>query len=173
VSIQFGPEWQQFDQRLQRTPEQMSQDMRRTITQSLLWIEADARAMAPHDTRRMAGSIVSRVTGLYPNLVGQVGPSTRYGYFVEFGRRPGRMPPADALIGWVRRHWHPISARRRGISESTLRSQAFVLARAIGRRGTRAQPFLGPAFQRNRVRIEQAFERIGVHTVAYLSGRPL
>ena len=183
MSVQFGPEWQQLDQRLRRTPEQMEADIRRTLQQSLLWIEADARMLAPHDTRRMAGSINSRISGTHPTIVGEVGPATRYGRFVEFGRRPGRMPPVDALIGWVRRHWNPgfIGPIARGqlrpgraaggtVSRNAIRSRAFALARKIAREGVRAQPFMGPAYRRNLPRIEQAFARIGVRTVAYLAG---
>ena len=183
MSIQLGPEWEQFNTRLQRTPEQMERDLRRTLGQSLLWIEADARMLAPHDTRRMAGSVNSRITGTFPTLVGAVGPSTRYGWFVEFGRRPGRMPPVDALIGWVRRHWNPgfigpiprgqLRPRRaagRNVSRNAIRSRAFALARKIAREGVRAQPFMVPAFRRNLPRIEQAFARIGLRTVAYLAG---
>ena len=184
MSVQFGPEWQQFDRRLQRTPQQLERDLRRTIDVSLRLIEADARHMAPQDTRRMAGSMTTRISGTYPRLVGEVGPGVTYGTFVELGRRPGaKMPPVDALIGWVRRHWNPgfigplqrgqLRPRRaagRNVSQSMIRSRAFALARAIQRRGIQAQPFMRPAFQRNRTRIEQAFERIGFRTVAYLAG---
>jgi Bacteriophage HK97-gp10, putative tail-component len=174
MSVQLGPEWEAFNRRLQRTPEQMERDMRRTIQASLLLIEADARQMAPQDTRRLSGSISSRISGNFPSLVGEVGPGTRYGIVMEFGRRAGaRMPPVDALIGWVRRHWHPVAARRRGVPQQTLRSQAFVLARSIQRRGIRPHPYMAPAFHRNRPRIEAAFARIGLRTVAYLAGQPI
>jgi len=187
VSIQLGPEWQQFDQRLQRTPQQLERDLRRAITSSLVLIEADAKPLAAQDTRRLAGSITHHITGTYPRLVGDVGPSVRYGAFVEFGRRAGaRMPPVDALIGWVRRHWNPgfigpiprgqLRPRRaagRNVSRNAIRGRAFALARKIQREGIRAQPFMGPAFRRNRLRIEQTFARIGVRTVAYLAGQPI
>jgi hypothetical protein len=174
VSIQLGPEWEAFLSRLQRTPEEFERQMRQTLQASLLLIEADARTGAPQDTRRLSGSINNRITGAYPSLVGEVGPSVRYGRFVEFGRRAGaRMPPVDALIGWVARHWHPIQERRRGVSRNVLRAEAFVLARAIQRRGIPARPFMAPAYERNRARIQAAFARIGLRTVAYLAGQPL
>src|SRR5262252_9670969 len=108
MSIQLGPEWEAFLSRLQTTPEQMERDMRRTLQASLLLIEADARTLAPQDTRRLSASINNRITGSYPNLVGEVGPSVNYGLFVERGRPAGaKMPPVAALMGWVMRHWHP------------------------------------------------------------------
>ena len=180
MSIQLGPEWQAFLSRLQTTPEQMERDMRRTLQASLLLVEADARTLAPQDTRRLAGSINSKITGTFPSLVGEVGPDVQYGLFVERGRPAGaKMPPVDALMGWVMRHWHPIAERRRGVSRTTLRGEVFVLARAIKRRadavgrfGT-ARPYMGPAYTKNRERIEAGFARIGLRTVAYLAGQPI
>lgn len=187
MSIQFGPEWEQFNRRLIRTPQLTEDSLRRTLTSSLLLLEADAKRSAVRDTGRLGGSINYRIDGAYPRLEGRVGPGVRYGSVVEFGRRAGaRMPPVDALIGWVRRHWLPrgasiAGARFRGRArnaawrgrEAELRSAAFVLARAIGRRGIQAQPYMAPSWVRNRVRIQQAFARIGVRTVAFLAGQPL
>jgi len=177
VSIQLGPEWEAFNRRLQHTPEQMERQMRQTLQASLLLIEADARTMAPQDTRRLLGSINNKITGTYPSLVGEVGPSVNYGLFVERGRPAGaKMPPVDALMPWVRRHWHPIAERRRGVSRVTLRSEAFVLARAIKRRADAVgrfgtmRPYMGPAYVQNRPRIEAAFARIGLNIVSYLAG---
>jgi Bacteriophage HK97-gp10, putative tail-component len=174
VSIQLGPEWEAFLSRVQRSPEEFERQMRQTLQASLILIEADARTNAPQDTRRLSGSITNQITGSYPNLIGEVGPGVRYGRFVEFGRRPGaRMPPVDALIGWVRRHWHPITQRRRGVSQSTLRSEAFVLARSIQRRGIQPQPFMQRAYASNRARIMAGFARLGLRVTAYLAGQPI
>jgi hypothetical protein len=184
VSIELGPEWRTFGSRLNRTPQMLDREIRRTLNASLLLIEADARRNAPRDVGRMSGSINSKIAGVFPRIAGSVGPSVRYGYNVEFGRRPGgRMPPVDALIGWVRRHWSPGSAptqpgrgRYRAwqqAGDQALRSRAFVLARTIQRRGIRAQPFMAPAFRTNRLRISNMFARIGVRTTAYLAGRPI
>ncbi len=191
VSIQFGPEWQEFEQRLQRYPAVQEAQLRRALTASLLLVEGTARQLAPQDTRRLSGSITHDITGTYPTLVGRVGPSVQYGRNVEFGRRAGaRMPPVDALLGWVRRHWAPsiraearIAAARfpgrersrawRQAGQDALRSKAFVLARAIARRGIPPHPFMRPAFERNRVAINGIFARAGVQIVAYLAGQPL
>jgi bacteriophage HK97-gp10 putative tail-component len=187
MSIQLGPEWEAFNRRLQHTPEQMEREMRQTLQASLVLIEASARTMAPQDTRRLAGSITNQISGTYPSLVGQVGPGVRYGINVEFGRRAGaRMPPVDALMGWVARHWHPafVGPLRQGqlrprraaghnVTQAEIRRRAFALAVSISRRGIPARPFMRPAYQHNQARIEQAFARIGVRFVAYLAGQPL
>jgi len=165
MSIQFGPEWREFENRLLRTPQVTEASLRRAMTASLLLIEGDARRNVAQDTRRLAGSINHRIDGTYPTLTGSVGPNVRYGMVVEFGRRAGgRMPPVDALIGWVRRHWGPGTQRQ-------LRGRAFVLARSIQRRGTPPQPFMRPAYTRNQVRITQAFARVGAQVTTYLAGQ--
>lgn len=54
-----------------------------------------------------------------------------YALPVEKGRKPGRQPPTTPIEIWVR--------RKLGISDpQEARSVAFVIARAIGRRGTKA-----------------------------------
>ena len=195
MSIQFGPEWRDFENRLARYPQVTEVNLRRALNASLLLIEADAKQNVRQDTRRLAGSINHRIDGDYPNLIGRVGPSVNYGAAVEFGRRAGaKMPPADALMGWVRRHWAPSAAaeariraarfggpRRarswRAAGQDALRARAWVLARAIKRRadsGDRgARPYLVPAYRRNQAAIEAMFARIGVRITSYLSGGPL
>jgi Bacteriophage HK97-gp10, putative tail-component len=185
VSIQFGPEWADFENRLARYPQITETNLTRALTASLLMIEADAKRNVTQDTRRLAGSINHQIVGTYPNLVGRVGPSLTYGRFVEFGRRPGRMPPVDALMGWVRRHWNPafIGPVQRGslrpkrtasrnVTQNQIRSRAFALARHIALHGVRAQPFMQPAYRRNQRQIEQLFLRMGARIVAYLAGGP-
>ena len=115
------------------------------MTASLLLVEADARRNVAHDTRHLMNSIGHRMTQEGNSLVGRAGPSARYGFYVEYGRRPMRKaPPRAALRGWARRH---------GIPERAL----FVLARAIGRRGLPGRPFMVPALVRNVDRIRRLF----------------
>lgn len=187
MSIEFGPEWRDFENRLNRYPQVAETNLRRALTASLLMIEADAKRNVPQDTRRLAGSISHEIVGVYPNLVGRVGPSVQYGVVVEFGRRPHRPPPpVGALMGWVRRHWRPAfvgplqtGQRRprrtagRNVTQKMIRGRAFVLARAIGRRGIPARPYLRPAYRSNEARIVALFGRLGARVVGYLAGGPL
>lgn len=130
-------------------------ETRRAMEYSLLLVEADARRGVRRDTGRLQNSITHAISGQGGTLRGVVGPSVRYGLYVERGRRPGRPPPVAALAGWARRH---------GVNP-------YVVARAIGRRGTRAAPFLLPAYERNRARIVDAFEKIGLKVVETAAGR--
>jgi len=156
--------------RLNQTPEVMAAELRRAMQASLLLIEADARVNASRDTGRLAGSISNRIDGTGLVLEGHVGPSVGYGRYVEFGRTPGaRMPPVSALIGWVQRHFH--NPRQR-VTDATLRSEAFALARAISRRGIPPRPFMQPALTKNLPQIEALFAAVGARVAAQIVGGP-
>lgn len=53
-----------------------------------------------------------------------VGSDLNYAPFVEYGRKPGKQPPVTAILQWL--------AIKGGTAD---RGTAFVIARAIGRRG--------------------------------------
>ena len=141
---------------LRRAPETVTAEQARAMTASLLLVEGDARRNVRQDTRRLMNSITHRQRQQGRSLVGQVGPSARYGLYVERGSRP-HFPPVAALAGWARRH---------GVSP-------YAVQRAISRRGTRARPFLAPAFTKNAARIVRLFAQAGARitaTVAVQSG---
>jgi hypothetical protein len=129
-------------------------ETKRAMEASLLLIEGDARRGVKRDTGRLQNSITHRISGGGGNLTGEVGPSVKYGLYVERGRRPGSPPPVSAVSAWARRH---------GVSP-------FLVARAIGRRGVKAAPFLLPAYEKNRNRIAEAFAKVGVKVVEAARG---
>lgn len=57
--------------------------------------------------------------------------------YVEQGRGPGRMPPMSAIRQWT---------AYRGIDPGA----AYPIARKIGQRGTKAQPFMRPAIEQTK-----------------------
>ncbi len=125
---------------------------------SLLLIEADARRKVKQDTRRLANSIHPNVTGSGANLTGEVGPSLKYGLYVERGRPAGRKPPpVSALRGWGARH---------GIAPGAL----YIIAKRIGERGIKPAPYLLPAYEKNKGRIEALFAKIGAKVVEAARG---
>jgi HK97 gp10 family phage protein len=111
---------------------------RTAMTTSCLLIEGAARSIAPKKTGRMAGSITHRISGGGANLTGEIGPSVKYGIYVEYGTRPHWMPP--------------------GILP-------FPAMRTIAQRGTRAQPYMKPAFDQNVGRVTKMFSDIGFQVV--------
>ncbi len=119
--------------------------LRTSMERACLLIEADARTRVAQDTRRLMGSITHRISGSGTSLHGEVGPSTGYGRFVEYGRRPGKPPPVSAIAAW---------AHRKNIAVP------FLVARAIGRRGIKPRPFLAPALEANRGKIATLFDGV-------------
>jgi hypothetical protein len=143
---------------LNRSPELLRAEEARAMTASLLLIEADARRNVRQDTRRLMNSITHRQHQRGDVLVGEVGPSVRYGVVVERGRRPLRKwPPRAPLLRWMARHGIPAEA-------------VFVIARKIGTAGIPARPFLEPAFRTHESRIARLFAAAGARFVARIGG---
>jgi hypothetical protein len=139
---------------LANAPNTLEDQTRSAMTASLLLLEADQRRMVAQDTKRLLGSINHKITGRGANLTGRVGPSARYGYYVEYGRRAGKPPPVSAVAGWARRHG----------------ANPFLVARGIGRHGTKPQPFVRPSYTRNVRRIATLFGRIGQRVAQTIVG---
>jgi hypothetical protein len=69
-----------------------------------------------------------------------------YGEFVESGRKPGRFPPPRAIAKWARIKGLPQFRDKKGryISND---SRAFLLSRAIAKKGIRPFPFFTDAIE--------------------------
>ena len=104
------------------------------LHKATLTVVRAAKEKAPVDTGRLRASI----TAEYQRLSATIGPSVTYGVFVEYGTRP-HWPPLAALQPWAQRHGFPAGMRG-----------AFLVARAIARRGTRAQPYMTPALEESK-----------------------
>lgn len=95
---------------------------------------AKANAVVGATGHMRQGIAVSETSsGGYPAVI--VAPSALYGGVVEFGRKPGAWPPAGALTLWM---------ERKGIDPKL----EYVIRRKIGKKGTKAQPFLVPALDK-------------------------
>ena len=129
-------------------------ETKKAMEASLLLVEGDARRNVKRDSGRLQNSITHSISGGGANLTGKVGPSVKYGLYVERGRAPGRPPPVSAVAAWARRH---------GVSP-------FLVARAIGRKGVRPAPFLLPAYEKNKGRITDLFAKIGAKVVEAARG---
>lgn len=110
------------------------------MRQATLLVAGDARRNAPIDTGRLRASIVPEVTHSGNEIVGVVDSNVAYAPFMELGTRP-HWPPIGALEVWARRHG----------------TTAFLVARAIARRGLRARRYLQRALEDNVDRIIRLF----------------
>ena len=62
-----------------------------------------------------------------------------YARYVEYGRKPGKMPPPDILEAWAYKKFR--------LSHKDARSAAWGLARSIAKKGTKARPYFEPAVE--------------------------
>lgn len=80
-----------------------------------------------------------------------------YAFWVEKGRKSGTPPPIKPILEWIKKKGivdtYSIRTRKqtkRGadfLKRAT--TLAFLIARSIGQNGTKAKPFLYPAFRKN------------------------
>lgn len=71
-----------------------------------------------------------------------------YAFFVEYGRRAGKMPPPDMLIQWCR--------KKLKLPEKIARARGWAMARKIAKKGTRPHPFFAPAVEKNKKAVVDA-----------------
>lgn len=117
------------------------------MREATVWVQTDAKRNAPVDTGRLRVSIVPEVRRDGETVLGVVGSNVHYAPYLETGTRP-HWPPISALETWARRHG----------------TTAYVVARAIARRGVRGRAYLQRALdahaERIRHHIEDAIQRI-------------
>jgi len=103
---------------------------RRTMQESLDVLRQAIVTRTPVNTGALRASVMTDVRGQgLDDLIGVVSTPLIYGLPVEHGRRPGKMPPVDAIRYWV--------IRKQIADEEGAESAAWMIARAIGRRGTK------------------------------------
>lgn len=88
---------------------------------------------------------------------GIVGVGERYGLYVERGTRP-HFPPVAPLERWAQTK----------LGQSGL---GFVIARKIAQRGTKAQPFVEPAFRSDIDFVTKQFDNANLKLVRLLGGK--
>ncbi|MFI3249240.1 MAG: hypothetical protein R3Y39_08970 [Rikenellaceae bacterium] len=79
------------------------------------------------------------------NITSGVSYDANYAYYIEFGRKAGRMPPTDEIEQWL---------QKKGLSHS-----AYAVAKSIAQKGTEAKPFLYPALKKNRNTMTKYFKQ--------------
>src|SRR3990167_6339597 len=119
-SVRFAPEVipRETQMFLHEAGALIEKSVRQRTPQGVCGTQSGARASIFAETRQSAG--------LFSEVIGS---NLAYIEPLEVGRRPGKQPPVDALIPWVEK----FIALDEG---ETAEGVAFVIARAIGRRGT-------------------------------------
>lgn len=142
ISIKGGSETAKF---LQQFPERLRIALLRAMRESAILIQSLAKVNAPVFRGLLRVSILQGITEERGKLVGHVGSALAYAPVLESGRTTGWFPPVSELKTWARRK----------LGDEKL---AFVVGRAIKRRGFKAQPYLLPALEAGKARVQSIFE---------------
>lgn len=73
-----------------------------------------------------------------------------YWKYIEYGRRPGKMPPVSAIENWIKVKQilpRPITLKSGKSVVPTIPQLSFLIARKIGRDGIRPRPFFKQSFE--------------------------
>ncbi|MCX5786054.1 MAG: HK97 gp10 family phage protein [Elusimicrobia bacterium] len=133
---------------LPQLPQRLHNAIVRAMRESAVLLQSYAKLYAPVFRGLLRVSIAQNVTEEGNRIIGEVGSGLPYASVIEEGRNPwsGAMPPPSGDL----RTW-----ARRKLGDERL---AFVVARAIKRRGFRAQPYLKPALLSATPRIQTIFQ---------------
>jgi hypothetical protein len=118
----------------------------RAIHASIAIVQGQSIRNAPVYT----GLMRARHTASFHDLFGSLKVNTQYAGFVHGGTRP-HFPPIAPLEKWAR--------RKLGVTAKRARAVAFLIQRKIGRKGTKAVPFLQEAIDQSQSKIDQYFDR--------------
>ena len=133
------------------------------------------RALAKSKAPKASGALRAAILETYAKggLTGVVSLNNpdHYGQFVEgfhnnyqLGRKPGKWPPPEPIRRWVQIR---ALARKWKMSEA---SAVFLVRRKIGRKGTPAQPFMKPAFEKVAPEFEFNIARVFNHAASQAGG---
>jgi hypothetical protein len=130
---------------LKKAPAAVERHLELALDRAAAEVARKARDLAPKSFSTLTNSIRSAVAGRLKRIVA---PGVNYALSVEKGRPPGRQPgTGNGLQAWVR--------QKTGLTGIPLERATFLIARSIGRKGTRPQPFMQPAAEdmQDRVRV--------------------
>jgi len=139
---------------MQRYPQIAGEEMVRSMNQALVVTQAAATERAPvgvsGDLRRSINFEIRNAVGA--NIVGAVGPSVEYGAPVEYGSVP-HYPPLAPLVLWVE--------RKLQVSDDKVMGVARAIQHKIGRSGTKEKPYMRPAWEAVKDRVNELFAEAG------------
>jgi len=126
-------------------------EMRRAVGAAMTAYETHTVQRTPRFMGTLASSIGYVVDGTGANLRAALTTPLNYGKVVELGRRPNRRPPPSGAIElWVR--------RKLGLSGKEAETAAYLIARSIGRRGTKGAKMFEKGFTAATPAAQRAFD---------------
>lgn len=135
---------------LSGAPADLDRALRAMVYSAGTLVHAEIVQRTPVDLGALRASIRLEVTGFADTLSAHISTGMQYADAVEQGRRPGRKPPpVSAILPWVQRN---IS----GAEDPE--SAAFLIARSIGRKGTKGAHMFEEGAKAGAPRVRALFE---------------
>ncbi|MDT7040873.1 hypothetical protein [Candidatus Nitronereus thalassa] len=142
-------------------PEALTRGIKAALAESGPAVESRVRQHTPEGVggsqSGIRGSLFSELRETGPIFAEVIGSSLPYAAPVEFGTKaPRRMPPVSALLPWVERF----------VATDDPEGVAFLIARSIGRRGTKGAFMFQQGLEDSVPLIEKIFDvHVGEATV--------
>lgn len=149
-----------MDDLVTRYPEVVADEMYKAMEKSLAVFHQAVVVETPSNTGALRAATTTDIVSSPVSLVGSVMNPLIYAWPVERGRRPGKMPPVQAIELWV--------IRKLGVSPAESRGVAYLIARAIGKRGTKGAGMFWKGFQNALPRVEHLWEMLPENIVKRL-----
>lgn len=112
-------------------------------------------------TKLLSQSWQTETKTIPAGIRGELFSPLNYSGAVEHGRRPGKQPPIEPIQLWV---------VRKGIAPpDEARGVAYVIARAIGKRGTKGAKMLQKGWRRAKPRIQRIYDDVPRRLIEALS----
>ena len=135
---------------IQRAGVALPQEFRQAMALTVTDIRRTAQERVPVKTNHLRQSITTAVSD--SPLTGMVMVGAPYGRFIEYGTRP-----------------HVILPRRSNVLAFTV-GGSLVFAKKVNHPGTKAQPFMWPAFKENRAGLLRHFQAAATIVLAKIKG---
>lgn len=133
---------------IERSPQTLRAALSLSLDRAAEEVAREMRQAAPKAFSTLTNSIRAIKVGELDRLIA---PGVDYARFVEEGARPHWPGIRNGLREWV--------AFRTGARGPDLERRTFLIARAISRRGIKAQPFVAPTAERTRSRVVALLEQ--------------
>jgi hypothetical protein len=154
-------------QRIKQYPKIGGKHYRKAMQKSVVLIQKGVRPLTPVFTGRLRDSIEWEIRGTGVNLVGVVGSTLKkeiYPSVMEFGRKKGaKMPPPKKLERWVQLVLK--------VPKNEIKGIAFVVARAIGKRGIKGKRFMQKGYNKAKSKVNKNFKKALNDVVRELAGK--
>jgi len=132
ISLEFNDK--AFVRAMKRAPVEVGKEVSRAVFRTAIETTGKLKQAAPKAFSTLTNSIKQDRLDAFSY---RVAPHVGYAPFVENGREPGKAPPLQSLMDWVK-------VKRIATGDRNVRNVAWAIAKKIAREGVKPQPFVQP-----------------------------